>query len=284
MKLQGIFIDTTTPFDHSGAVYKVKVQHNLEKWNRTTVAGYVICGPAGEGVLLSSEEKSALWEMAAHYAAPEKLLIAGAIAEGVQETVSLANCAAGLGLKAALVEAPRYYPDFQRPDAQLLYFRTVADRARIPLIAAGVSPDLVAPLSQHPNIIAACVNTADAGVLLRGARPEFQILAASARTLWPALQSGASGAILGFAAAAPYAAIVIWEAHRTREEEAGADWQQRITRAAEVIDKCYGVPGLKHAMELNAYYGGPPRLPLAVPSLAARGEIQQAFLELRTDR
>jgi 4-hydroxy-2-oxoglutarate aldolase len=284
MKLQGIFIDTTTPFDHNGTVYKVKVQHNLEKWNRTTVAGYVICGSTGEGVLLSSDEKSALWEMAAQYAAPEKLLIAGAIAEGVQETAALANRAAGLGLKAALIEAPRYYADFQRPDAQLLYFRTVADRVRVPLIAAGISSDLVAPLSQHPNIIAACVNTSDAGSLLRGVRPGFQVLAASARTLWTALQSGACGAILGFAAAAPFAAIVIWEAHRTREEEAGVDWQQRITPAAEIIDECYGVPGLKHAMELNAYYGGPPRLPLTVPSLAARSEIEQAFLELRTDR
>src|SRR5216684_2279264 len=151
MKLQGIFIDTTTPFDHNGTVYKVKVQHNLEKWNRTTVAGYVICGSTGEGVLLSSDEKSALWEMAAQYAAPEKLLIAGAIAEGVQETVSLVNRAAGLGLEAALVEAPRYYPDFRRPDAQLLYFRTVADRASIPLIAGGISSELVAQLSQHPN-------------------------------------------------------------------------------------------------------------------------------------
>src|SRR5579872_3082939 len=34
MKLQGIFADTTTPFDHKGEIYKVKVQHNVEKWNR----------------------------------------------------------------------------------------------------------------------------------------------------------------------------------------------------------------------------------------------------------
>ena len=100
--------------------------------------------------------------------------------------------------------------------------------------------------------------------------PGVQVLVSSAAHLWPALQSGASGAILDFAAAAPYAAISIWEAHRTREEEAGIDLQNRIRRAAELIGECYGVPGLKHAMDLNAYYGGPPRLPLVVPA-AKRG-------------
>jgi 4-hydroxy-2-oxoglutarate aldolase len=30
-------------------------------------------------------------------------------------------------------------------------------------------------------------------------------------------------------------------------------------------------------MDVNAYYGGPPRLPLTVPSLEARREIEEAF-------
>jgi 4-hydroxy-2-oxoglutarate aldolase len=111
--------------------------------------------------------------------------------------------------------------------------------------------------------------------------PGMQVLVRSAVHLWTALQSGASGAILDFAAAAPYAAISIWEAHRTREEEAGIDLQNHIRRAAEVIGECYGVPGLKHAMDLNAYYGGPPRLPLVVPSAEARREIEEAFRELK---
>jgi 4-hydroxy-2-oxoglutarate aldolase len=65
---------------------------------------------------------------------------------------------------------------------------------------------------------------------------------------------------------------------RTREEEAALDWQNRILRGAELIGKYHhGVPGLKHAMDLNAYYGGPPRLPLVVPGAEARREIEEAF-------
>ena len=59
----------------------------------------------------------------------------------------------------------------------------------------------------------------------------------------------------------PYACIAVWEAHRTREEEAGLDWQSRITPAADLINKRLGIPALKHAMDLNGYYGGPPDSP-----------------------
>jgi 4-hydroxy-2-oxoglutarate aldolase len=271
MRLQGIFAEITTPFDHKGDVYKAKVEHNVEKWNRTTLAGYLVCGKAGEGALLAAEEKATVWELVAKYASPEKVLIAATAMPGVRESVALANRAADLGYKAALVDVPHC-----RVETQLAYFRAIADQSRIPVIAGGVDLDVAAAVSQHPNIVALC---GDAG---EAARPSIQVrlevLARSAANLWPALQSGAAGAILDFAAAAPYACIAIWEAHRTREEEAGMDWQNRILGAAELIGEChYGVPGLKHAMDLNAYYGGPPRLPLTVPGTEARREIEEAF-------
>jgi 4-hydroxy-2-oxoglutarate aldolase len=43
----------------------------------------------------------------------------------------------------------------------------------------------------------------------------------------------------------------------------------------------YGIPGLKYAMDLNGYYGGPPRLPLIPPTPEARREIEEAFRDLK---
>src|SRR4051794_16981771 len=63
LKLHGIFIDTTTPFDHAGELYRVKIEHNIDKWNQTSVAGYVIGGFAGEGSLLAADEKAELWKV-----------------------------------------------------------------------------------------------------------------------------------------------------------------------------------------------------------------------------
>jgi 4-hydroxy-2-oxoglutarate aldolase len=293
MKLQGIFPPITTPFDHAGNIYAAKVQHNIEKWNRTTLAGYVVTGSTGESVLLSAEEKVELWEMVARHAAPEKLLIAGTGVESVRETVCLTNRAAELGYKAALVKTPHYYKNLlNRADAQTLYYRAVADQARIPVIvynipqATGldIPAAAVVELSHHPNIVGikeSSGNMEKVMQMIRESRPGFQVTVGSAPTLWPSLLMGASGAIMAFANAAPYATIAIWEAYRTREEEAGRDWQNRIARAAVLVTTKYGIPGLKHAMDLNGYYGGPPRLPLSAPTPEAKREIEEAFQDLK---
>src|SRR5262249_24777043 len=101
-------------------------------------------------------------------------------------------------------------------------------------------------------------------------------LATSPASLWDSLMSGAIGAVLPLACAIPYAMITIWEAFRAREQEAGKDWQRRIMSANDVIHR-FGVSGLKYAMDLNGYYGGPPRLPLVVPSTDAKRQIEASF-------
>lgn len=293
LKLQGIYPPITTPFDHPGELYKAKVKHNLEKWNLTGLSGYVVCGSTGESVMLTTEEKIQLWGWVAEYAAADKLLMAGTGMESVRETVALTNCAAGLGYKAAMVRTPHYFKNLvNNAAAQMLYFRAVADQAKIPLMiynwpqATGVDipADAVAELSHHPNIIAvkeSSGNLEKVMQMIREVKPGFQVLVGSAPTIWPAFAVGAAGAVLAFSNAAPYACITIWEAHRTRETEAALDWQNRIARAAVLVTTKYGIPGLKYAMDLNGYYGGLCRLPLCPPSPEGRREIEEAFQEIR---
>jgi len=288
-KLQGILPPIATPFDHNGDLYKVKVQHNVEKWNRTALTGYVVCGSTGESVYLTTEEKLTLWEWVAEYAAPGKILMAGTGMEGVRETVALTNAAADRGYKAAMVRTPHYYKNLlNNVAAQVLYFRSVADQAKIPLMiynwpqATGIdiAPEAVAILSEHPNIFAikeSSGNLEKCIQMIKEVKPGFQVFTGSAPILAPSLAIGCAGAVLAFANAAPYATISIWEAHRSREFAASMDWQQRIIRAAQVVTVKYGVPGLKYAMDLNGYYGGPPRLPLSVITPQAKQEIEQAF-------
>ena len=293
MKLEGIYPPIATPFDHEGNLYKAKVQHNVEKWNKTALSGYVVCGSTGESVYLTTEEKVQLWEWVAEYAASEKLLMAGTGMESVRETVDLTNRAAALGYKAAMVRTPHYYKTLlNNPAAQALYFRTVADQSRIPLMiynwpqATGVdiAPDAVAELSHHPNIIAikeSSGNLEKVMRMIREVKEGFQVLVGSAPTLWPSFQVGSVGAVLAYANAAPYSVITIWEAHRTRDEEAGLDWQNRIGHAAYLVTAKHGIPGLKYAMDLNGYYGGPCRLPLSPLAPDGKNEIEEAFRNLK---
>jgi 4-hydroxy-2-oxoglutarate aldolase len=289
MKLHGIIPPIATPFDHNGDLYKVKVQHNVEKWNRTGLAGYVVCGSTGESVHLTTEEKLKLWDWVAEYAAPDKILLAGTGMESVRETVALTNAAADRGYKAAMVRTPHYYKNLiNRTDAQVLYYRAVADQAKIPIFiynwpqvtGVDISVDAVVALSHHPNMFAikeSSGNLEKCIQLIKEVKPGFQVLTGSAPILAPSLAVGCAGAVLAFANAAPYATVSIWEAHRTREFAAAMDWQNRIIRAAQLVTVKYGVPGLKYAMDLNGYYGGPPRLPLTVITPEAKKEIEQAF-------
>jgi len=293
MKLSGIFPPIATPFDHNGDLYKAKLRHNVEKWNRAALAGYAVCGSTGEAALLTTEEKFRLWEWVAECAAPERLLIAGTGMESVRETVALTNKAAEIGYKAALVLTPHYYRSvLDNSAAQALYFRAVADQAHLPVViynfprntGIDLAAETVAGLSEHPNIIGikdSSGNVEKIAAMVRDVQPGFQVLSGSASALERSLAAGASGAILAVANAAPYAAIAIWEAFRTRDTAAAEDWQKRITHPAALVTAKYGIAGLKVAMDLNGYYGGPARLPLAPASPDARREIEAAFENLK---
>lgn len=290
MKLSGIFAAITTPFDHNGEIYRAKIEHNLSRWNANALAGYVVGSSAGEGVLLAHDEKIAVWELSAKSAGEGRTLIADVSVEGVREAADLACQAARLGYHAVCAQVPYYYGGLTyAAESQALFFRALADRSPIPVIILNetgvfgdddLSANAIVDLSQHPNIAgvieAGCLGMGF-GRLISSVRPGFQVLVGSAPYLWDGLESGAHGAVLPLAAAAPYGAIAVWEAFRTREEEAGLDWQNRISHPAVLVTDIYGVAGLKHAMDLNGYYGGPPRLPLMPVSMKVQAEIARAF-------
>jgi len=293
MKIQGMYAAAATPFDHTGALYRVKVQHNFDKWARTSLAGFVVGSLTGEGPLLSAEEKLDLLRLAAPAVPDDRTIIADVSEEGVHLAARLARCCADAGAHAVVSLVPHQYRNLMYgPETQALYFRALADQSPVPVLihnspqltGVDVLPDTVAKLAEHPNIPGIIeTGTPVARIAqLRSTTPkEFGVLAGTESQVWESLKSGANGAALSFASAAPYATIAIWEAFRTREEEAGIDWQGRISHPSILVTDMYGVPGLKHAMDLNGYYGGPPRLPFVPVSLDARREIEDAFRDLK---
>jgi 4-hydroxy-2-oxoglutarate aldolase len=293
MKIQGIYAAVATPFDHTGAMYRVKVQHNFEKWSRTSLAGFIVGSLPGEGPLLDADEKLELLGLAVPCVPADRTIIADVSEEGVHTAVKLARAAAEAGAHAVVSAVPHQYRNLMYgPETQMLFFRALADQSPVPVLihnapqmtGVDVLPETTAKLAAHPNIAGVIETGTPAGRVaqIRAVVPkEFGVLAGTESQVWESLKAGASGAALAFASAAPYATIAIWEAFRTREEEAGVDWQGRISHPSILVTDMYGVPGLKHAMDLNGYYGGPPRLPFVPVSLDARREIEEAFRDLK---
>ena len=242
--------------------------------------------------MLSRDEADSILVAAKEAAAPEKFLIAGTGAESTSETIARTKRAAVIGYPVALVKTPYYYKPVYRGEHYLRHYRAVADASPIPILLYSVpqftgitleTPEILA-LAAHPNIAGIKDSSGDVGKLIRmvsEVKPGFPVLTGNAATLAPALAAGASGAILALANAAPYACISIWEANRTREAGAAMDWQRRIEKPSRISSVKHGIPGLKHAMDLMGYYGGPPRLPFVAPSPQAKLEIEEAFADLR---
>lgn len=347
MLLEGIFPAITTPFYPDGRLYLRKLEHNVERYSRTPVAGLTVLGSTGEAVMLSDDESREVLRTARQAAAPHKVLLAGVGRESLLETLRLADFAAEHQYDALLVRTPHYYGPSMRPLELLTYYRALADRAALPVVLYSIPKfthlelpvEVVAELAHHPNIIAikdssgslerlaaliAATRSAPkrsflvtpifeavtGRMLTAAAEPDpnfvsaeslggvavaappaprvkamrkkevgFQVLSGSANNLLQAFEGGISGAILAFAAPAPQACHEIYTAWKEKDPVVAAEKQRRLAEASKTVPGAYGISGLKHACDLNGYYGGNPRLPL----LPLTAEQKTAVATLMSD-
>jgi dihydrodipicolinate synthase/N-acetylneuraminate lyase len=109
----------------------------------------------------------------------------------------------------------------------------------------------------------------------------FQVLCGSAHTLLNSLDAGASGGVLALAACAPQACQEIYTASKEKDSRLARDKQQRVVEASTLVCGKLGIPGIKHACDLNGYYGGRPRIPLLPLDTERQGEVARAMADLR---
>ncbi len=109
----------------------------------------------------------------------------------------------------------------------------------------------------------------------------FQILAGTAQKLHPCLDAGAVGGVLAFSDPAPTACYEIYAAWKEGDAELARLKQERISATATRVGSQLGIPGLKYAMDLNGYYGGPPRLPLLTLTGELKSEVERLMADIR---
>jgi dihydrodipicolinate synthase/N-acetylneuraminate lyase len=109
----------------------------------------------------------------------------------------------------------------------------------------------------------------------------FQVLVGSAQKLEPSLAVGAVGGIVAFADPAPTAMYEIYAAFKEGDLTLAQQKQRRVAAAAQRIAGDLSIPGIKYAMDLNGYYGGPVRLPLLPLTAEAKAEIERLMADIR---
>src|SRR5262249_4421041 len=258
MDLAGIYPALTTPFAPDGSVSVTDLNFNIQRYNATELAGYVVLGSTGEAVLLSRTEIDCVLATVKEVAKPDKRLIAGTGVESTKETIERTKRAAELGYHAALVKTPHYYKPVYKPEVFISHYRRVADESPIPVLLYSVpqftgvtleAPE-VAALAEHPNIIG--IKESSGSVLrvseMRAAcPPTFQLLTGSAPTMLAALSVGAHGAVLAIGSALPEECLELYRLVRREQWEKARHLQNLLLAANKAIVAESGIAGIKFA-------------------------------------
>ena len=285
VSLRGVFTPIATPFDGHGQVAHDKLEFNLDKWNKTGLSGYIVLGSNGEWVYLNEQEKLDVLKTARQAIPKEKLMIAGTASESTVNTIALTEKAAEIGADAAIIINPSYYKSQMTAPVLANHYGVIADASPIPIMiynlppATGIdlSADLLVELSQHPNIIGVkdtSGNMPKMGETVRRADPSFQVLAGSANFFYPSLSIGVTGGILGLANVAPDESVEMFRLFNAGEIDKGRELHLRMLPVNLAITTRFSVSGLKAALDMVGFYGGPPRLPLLPLDDERREEVR----------
>ena len=276
-EIHGVLPPVITPFTKEGKVDFEAFRKNIEKWNDTGVAGYLVLGSNGETPYLEEEDKLELIRMAAQHKAPGKLLMAGTGRENTQATIRLTKKAAEAGAQCALVLTPNYYGEQMGDEALIAFFTKVADESPIPILIynvtkfthVNISPRAASILSHHPNIIGMKDSSGNIAQLIsfmtQGLDPEFNLLVGTASAWYPALAIGIKGSVMALANCCPQECVEVQRLFEAGDYAASLELYKRMFPVNACVTGKLGVPALKYACNQLGYQGGepcPPLLPL----------------------
>src|SRR5882724_229710 len=291
MDLSGVYPALTTPYAEDGSVSLSDLRYNIERYNSTGLAGYVVLGSTGESVLLSQREMDGVLATVKEVAGQGKRLLAGTGAESTADTIERTKRAAEFGYQFALVKTPHYYKPAYKPEVLIAHYRRVADASPIPVLLYSVpiftgitleAPE-VAVLAEHPNIVGIKESSGHVmrvAEMVAAAPTDFQVLTGSAGTLLAGLTVGAKGAILALASALPEKCVALFDLVRDAQTEKARELQNILLKASKVIQSEHAIAGLKFAMDQRGYRGGIPRLPLVPLAGAYKQRIAEALAVL----
>lgn len=265
--MNGIAPPVVTPFDAAAAIDREALASLVSALESAGVDFLVACGSTSEAALMSPDECAIVFETIVEAASVP--VVAGTGRAGLHHTRALTERAADLGVDAAMVVTPYYYRHEQ--SALEAYYRDLADHVDLPIYLYVIprfahhhlSPDVIGGLASHPNIVGIKDSRGDLEALeaiIDHTRDEdFSVLTGSARLLPPALEVGATGAILAIANVIPEALAEIIRHHEQNSDRARS-LHDDLTEFIEVFDDT-GIPGLKAAMAYRDLPGGTVRAP-----------------------
>ncbi|HUF28993.1 MAG TPA: dihydrodipicolinate synthase family protein [Gemmatimonadaceae bacterium] len=282
--LGGVLGPVTTPFDGRGELARAAFEGNVRTHLEDGLAGILVAGSTGEAALLDEDERATLIVWARPLVPDDRWLIAGTGAESTRQCVLRCRVAAERGADAVLVVAPHYYGSAMTEAALGAHFRRVADESPLPVMLYNIpkyahfalTPALVMDLAAHENVIGIKDSSGDLALLeqyLEAQGPRFTVLTGNGGTFAGALARGSRGGILAVALFAAPLTMAVLERHDAGDAAGAARAQEPLIPLAARIVGALGVAGVKAALDVAGYAGGPVRSPLLPLEPSQRDEV-----------
>lgn len=272
-KLAGVFAPITTPFDYLGNILFDKLAENIEKLNSSRLRGYLVLGTNGEFRSLSQGEQVEVIRQAVKAAAPDKIVMAGVGAESTRLSIELCRLAAGEGAHFGSLITPFFFAKKMTGPVLARHFLEVAEASPIPLLlynnpgVTGVTipAAVIKEVSSHPRLVGMKDSSpGNLSLYLQSARgKDFHLLAGSANFFFTGLLMGATGGVISLANAFPEVCVRLYDLGIAPGLTEGRELQLFLLKINQLVSGSFGVAGVKAAMDLAGFYGGPPRAPLA---------------------
>ncbi|MGQ0761840.1 MAG: dihydrodipicolinate synthase family protein [Acidobacteriota bacterium] len=286
INLSGVLLPITTTFMANEDVDIEALKANINRWNTTGIAGYVVLGSTGERVNLDEREYLHVIETTRAAVPKTMTFIVGAGQQSTRGTIAEIERAAKAGAEAALVITPHYYRPAITQQALFEHYIAVAGAVSVPVILYSmpdltgikIEPDTAARLSEHKNIIGLKDSSNDVAKMRETVlmvTDGFAVTVGNGTVFCEALQAGAIGGILAVGCVVPELCLEIYRAVKAGENGRATSLQEKLTPLARAVTRTYGIGGLKAALEMAGYIGGGVRAPLQRASEEARAEIEQ---------
>jgi len=285
---EGVIIPVTTPF-RGDDVAPERLAANLQRWNATALAGYVVLGSTGEFPMLSEAERDRILVAAREAIPRDKRFLAGTGANSTLQTIRQTRRAAEIGADAAIVITPHYFTKpFSQGAAQVRHYLAVADASPIPIMiynfplntGVNLEADTVEKIAAHPNVCGikdSSGNIPQCAQIIDQTPKNFDVLVGAAAALLPALAIGAAGGVLALAVIAAREFCDVYALARAGRWDEARALAVRMMPADRGIPGRYGIGGLKAALDLQEFFGGPCRAPLGTPDGDAIEDIKEVL-------
>lgn len=285
---EGVFPALITPFQRNqGKNLDLDgLRSNIAHLVASGVHGVVPCGSTGESATLSFAEHEQVVEVAIDEVNGKVPVLAGTGSNNTSEALRFTRAAKDAGADGVLVISPYY----NKPNRSGLvkHYTAIAD-LDIPVVlynvpgrtGQNITPDIVAELAQHPNIVGvkeASGDISQISTIIELTRDQdFSVISGDDNLTLPILSLGGKGVISVAANIFPRPLIEIYELVKKGDYEAARNIHflySSLFRAMFIESNPIPV---KKAAELLGMASGPLRLPLDEASEQTTSKLKEVL-------